>query len=377
MIGTYIHIPFCDAICIYCNFAKEIANDDKKRAYLKALFHEMSLTKEWFKQSKTIYIGGGTPTALPDDAFEALLQEINHWVDMAQITEFTVEANPDNLTDTKLSLMKTYGVNRISLGIQTTQDHLLKTINRTHTYEGAKRAVKKIKANGFDNFSVDIIFSLPGQTMEELKDDIRKMLDMDPPHIALYSLILEDHTPLKHLINIGKLKMLDQDTEASMYETVIQSFLEAGYEHYEISNFSKPGKRSIHNQIYWKNDPYLGLGAGAHGRLDSYRYQNLRSVKKYTDTMLEKGLKVREIYPYQAIHDTLLMGLRMKDGVDLIKFEKRFNIDVFQRFKGLERSLEDGLIEVVNNYLKLTERGFYLANEVLIHFIESDDETTA
>lgn len=377
MIGTYIHIPFCDAICIYCNFAKEIANDDKKRAYLKALFHEMSLTKEWFKQSKTIYIGGGTPTALPDDAFEALLQEINHWVDMAQITEFTVEANPDNLTDTKLSLMKTYGVNRISLGIQTTQDHLLKTINRTHTYEGAKRAVKKIKAHGFDNFSVDIIFSLPGQTMEELKDDIRKMLDMDPPHIALYSLILEDHTPLKHLINIGKLKMLDQDTEASMYETVIQSFLEAGYEHYEISNFSKPGKRSIHNQIYWKNDPYLGLGAGAHGRLDSYRYQNLRSVKKYTDTMLEKGLKVREIYPYQAIHDTLLMGLRMKDGVDLIKFEKRFNIDVFQRFKGLERSLEDGLIEVVNNYLKLTERGFYLANEVLIHFIESDDETTA
>lgn len=377
MIGTYIHIPFCDAICIYCNFAKEIANDDKKRAYLKALFHEMSLTKNYFKQSETIYIGGGTPTALPDDAFEALLQEINHGVDMAQVIEFTVEANPDNLTDTKLLLMKKYGVNRISLGIQTTQDHLLKTINRTHTYEGAKRAVEKIKAHGFDNFSVDIIFSLPGQTMDELNDDIKKMLEMDPPHIALYSLILEDHTPLKHLINIGKLKMLDQDTEASMYEAVIHSFLDAGYEHYEISNFSKPGKRSIHNQIYWKNDPYLGLGAGAHGRLENDRYQNLRSVKKYTDTMLEKGLEVREIYPYQAIHDTLLMGLRMKDGVDLIQFKKRFNIDVFKRFKGLERSLEDGLIEVDNNYLKLTERGFYLANEVLIHFIESDDETTA
>lgn len=376
MIGTYIHIPFCDAICIYCNFAKEIAKDEKKRAYLTALFHEMDLTSDWLKQSQTIYIGGGTPTALPDDAFEDLLKSIASRVNLKDILEYTVEANPDNLTDSKLALMKSYGVNRISLGIQSTQDHLLKTINRTHTYQGAQEAVKKIRAHGFKNFSVDIIFALPNQTLDELKDDIQNMLLMDPPHIALYSLILEDHTPLKHLINIGKLKMLDQDTEATMYECVIQSFLTAGYDHYEISNFSKPGYRSIHNQIYWKNDPYLGLGAGAHGRLDDMRYQNPRSVKKYMDSVVLKDLDIREVYPYQAIHDTLLMGLRMKDGVDLEAIRARFNIDVFTRFKGLNRSLDDGLIEVTNHHLKLTEKGFYLANEVLIHFIEGEDETT-
>jgi len=375
--GTYIHIPFCDAICIYCNFAKEIANDEKKRAYLKALFHEMDLTDTWFKKSKTIYIGGGTPTSLPDDAFEDLLFQIKTRVNLENVIEYTIEANPDNLTDSKLSLMKRYGVNRISLGIQTTQDHLLKTINRTHTYEGAKNAVEKIRAHGFKNFSVDIIFSLPGQTMEELDDDIEKMLKMDPPHIALYSLILEDHTPLKHLINIGKLKMLDQDLEASMYEKVIESFKRAGYDHYEISNFSKPGHASIHNQIYWENDPYLALGAGAHGRIENERFQNLRSVKKYTDQMLSEGLNVRTYYPYQAIHDTLLMGLRMKKGIDLKRFKKRFNLDVFERFPSLFTSLNDALIEVVDDHLRLTEKGFFLANEVLIHFIESDDETTS
>lgn len=376
MFGSYIHIPFCDAICIYCNFAKEIANDEKKRAYLKALFHEMDLVSERFKTSQTLYIGGGTPTALPDDAFEDLLKEIKARVNLDHVLEYTVEANPDNLSDTKIKLMKKYGVTRISLGIQTTQDHLLKTINRTHSYEGAIQAVKKIKAHGFENFSVDIIFSLPGQTMEELEDDIKNMLKMDPPHIALYSLILEDHTPLKHLINIGKLKMLDQDTEANMYEKVIESFKEAGYEHYEISNFSKPGFRSLHNQIYWKNDPYLGIGAGAHGRIENRRYQNVRSVKKYTEGMLGIGLESREYYPYQVIHDTLLMGLRMKDGVDLKRFNERFNIDVFQRFEGINQSLKDGLIEVKDHHLRLTEKGFYLANEVLIHFIEGMDEST-
>lgn len=374
MFGTYIHIPFCDKLCIYCDFAKEIAKTPKKRAYLEALFFEMEASKEYLLHTDTVYIGGGTPTALEDEDFERLLQEIHRFVTMDTVQEFTIEANPKTMSASKAQLFKAYGVTRVSLGVQSFDPVILNTIGRDHTKEDVLTALSVLKDAGIDNVSLDIMFGLPGQTLAGFKTDLAEFIHVNAAHYSIYALILEDHTPLMHKLNHGLLTLPDDDTVADMFETVIAQLKNAGYEQYEISTFAKPDKRSLHNQIYWRNEPYIGLGAGAHGRIETTRYENIRSVKKYTEAMLENGLKARIPYLYQPIHDTLLMGLRMTEGIDLKAFKARHQVDPFERFKGLVQKQLEGFITVEDGFLKLTEKGIFFANEVLVEFI--DDHPT-
>ncbi len=373
MFGTYIHIPFCDKLCTYCDFAKEIAKPEKKRAYLKALFYEMQLSEALLKTTDTVYIGGGTPTALDDEDFETLLKTIHTYVPVADLKEFTIEANPMSLTQEKARLMKAYGVTRVSLGVQTFNDALLTLINRDHRHKDVIQALQILDATGLNHYSLDIMFGLPTQTMESFKKDLERFIAVKAAHYSIYALILEDNTRLKHQIKQGLLQLPDDDTVADMYGHIIQRMQEEGYDHYEISSFARPGMRSVHNPIYWRNEAYLGLGAGAHGRLGDTRYENIRSVKKYTEAMLEKGLDARLPYPYEPIHDTLLMGLRMKEGISVQSFIQRFGVHPLTRFKGLNDRLEEGLITIENDRLQLTDKGLFFANNVWMDCLDDED----
>lgn len=375
MFGTYIHIPFCERLCTYCDFAKEIAKPEKKRAYLKALFYEMTLSQDLLQSTDTVYIGGGTPTALSDEDFASLLHTINTLVDVSHLKEFTVEANPSSLTQEKARLLKAYGVTRVSLGVQSFNDALLTLINRDHRQADVLNAIDHLNAAGLTHVSLDIMFGLPAQTWEAFQEDLEKFIQVKAEHYSIYALILEDHTKLHHQIKTGLLTLPDDDLVADMYAHIMKRMKEAGYEHYEISSFAWPGRRSVHNPIYWRNEAYLGLGAGAHGRLGETRYENIRSVKKYTEAMLEHGLKARMNYPYQPIHDTLLMGLRMKEGVNVSAFEKAFGVHPLTRFPGLKDRLKEGLITIENDQLQLTDKGLFFANNVWMDCL--DDEDTA
>lgn len=375
MLGTYIHIPFCDKICIYCDFAKEVATPSKKSAYLKALFYEMELQQETLKKTDTIYIGGGTPTALEPDQLRHLFSTIETYVDPRQLKEFTLEANPNHLDAAMIQLIMEGGVNRLSLGVQSLSDDLLKTIGRDHDRAQVYDVIDDLKAAGFDNFSVDVMFGLPGQTLAMLKDDLQALIDLKIPHMSVYALILEDHTPLKQKMQKGSLKLPSEDLEGDMFDYVLEAMDNAGYEHYEIANYAQPGYRSMHNPIYWKNQPYLGLGAGAHGRLGNARFEHHRSVKKYTEEMFEKGLDSLLKYEFDPVHDTLFMGLRMKDGVNIRQLEEAYEFDFFKRYQRLHQHFQEGLLMFDDPILSLTKKGMMFANEVLLSLLEVADET--
>jgi oxygen-independent coproporphyrinogen-3 oxidase len=376
MLGCYIHIPFCDKICIYCDFAKEIADTPKKSAYLEALFYEMSLMKETLEKTDTIYIGGGTPTSLNHEQLRSLFSEIKKYVDPSTIKEFTLEANPNHLDQKTIEVLLEGGVNRLSLGVQSLSNQVLKTIGRQHDENQVYQVIKDLRAAGLKNFSVDVMFGLPGQTLPMLKKDLTALIDLKIPHMSIYALILEDHTPLKHKIQKGLLSLPSEDVEGDMFDFVLDAMEQAGYEHYEIANYSQKGYRSVHNPIYWRNEPYIGLGAGAHGRLNHERYEHHRSVKKYTEAMLETGLDSLIKYEFDPIHDTLFMGLRMKDGVDIRALEKAHHFDFFKTYHTLEKHLNDGLLTFNDPILALTRKGMMFANEVLLTLLEALDDST-
>jgi oxygen-independent coproporphyrinogen-3 oxidase len=375
MLGCYIHIPFCDKICIYCDFAKEIADTPKKSAYLEALFYEMFLMQDTLKNTDTLYIGGGTPTALNADQLRALFTEIKKYVDLSRLKEFTLEANPNHLSKAMIEVLLEGGVTRLSLGVQSLSNSVLKTIGRQHDEQKVYQVIDDLRALGMDNFSVDVMFGLPGQTLPMLKRDLSALIDLKIPHMSIYALILEDHTPLKHKIQKGKLRLPSEDVEGDMFDYVLTAMNEAGYEHYEIANYALPGYRSEHNPIYWRNEPYIGLGAGAHGRLGEERYEHHRSVKKYTEAMLSDGLDSLIKYAFEPVHDTLFMGLRMKDGVNIRALEKAHDFDFFATYTHLQKHFENGLLTFNDPILALTQKGMMFANEVLLSILEAADET--
>ncbi len=376
MLGCYIHIPFCDKICIYCDFAKEIADTPKKSAYLEALFYEMSLIKETLKNTDTVYIGGGTPTALNHDQLRLLFNEIRKYVDLNQLKEFTLEANPNHLDPKTIQVLIEGGVTRLSLGVQSLSHSVLKTIGRQHDEQQVYQVIEDLRSAGMHNFSVDVMFGLPGQTLPMLKRDLKALIDLKIPHMSIYALILEDHTPLKHKIQKGLLKLPSEDIEGDMFDFVLAAMKEAGYEHYEIANYALPGFRSEHNPIYWRNEPYIGLGAGAHGRLGQERYEHHRSVKKYTESMLSEGLESLIKYEFDPVHDTLFMGLRMSDGVNIRDLEKTHDFDFFKTYHKLEKHFDQGLLVFDDPVLSLTTKGMMFANEVLLTLLEALDDST-
>ncbi|GEL14162.1 coproporphyrinogen III oxidase [Lapidilactobacillus concavus DSM 17758] len=373
--GIYIHIPFCDHLCYYCNFNKVFIQGQPVDDYIEALLKEIRLTLAKYPHTpiSTIYIGGGTPTALSAKQLARLFDGLHQLIDIKD-QEFTVEANPNDLLDgTKLPVLREYGVNRLSIGVQSFNDDVLKKIGRTHSAQQAVEAVHNAQKIGFDNISIDLIYRLPGQDLVDFNRSLQQALALDIPHYATYSLILEQKTVFYNLMRRGKLHLPSQDMEADMYQLAMDQFAEHGVDQYEISNFAKPGFQAEHNLIYWHNQHYFGFGAGASGYLGATRYQNFGPIQQYLKPLANNQLPVltsETITRDQQIEEQLFLGLRLNDGVSKAAFKARFGEDLLAVYpKVIPKLIDQGLLRETDQGYTLTTRGRFIGNDVFTEFM--------
>ncbi len=363
MKGLYIHIPFCENICHYCDFVKQVPkNDDVIDEYLNSLITEIKQYKDHYNTIETIYIGGGTPSMLKVYQLEKLLSNLT----MIKPVEFTIEVNPESYSEEKGLIFKKYGINRVSLGVQSFNNGVLQYVNRKHNKEDVFTAVNHLKAIGLNNISVDLIYAIPNQTTEMLYEDLNYIKELNINHVACYSLILEEKTYFHHQFVRGKFNPVDNEVEGSMFEIVINELKKMGFEHYEISNFAKNNTYSKHNVLYWTLGEYIGAGLGAHGFLDNNRTYNVRSIHQYNNNV--EQLKVKQSTK-DLLSDELIFGLRLIKGVNIEYIESKYKIDLFNHFKELQSNFDYGLIEVLDGQLKLTTKGVFLGNQVFEAFI--------
>ncbi|MEG0732965.1 MAG: radical SAM family heme chaperone HemW [Vagococcus sp.] len=377
MTSAYIHIPFCEHICFYCDFNKVFIEGQPVDEYIEALIKEITLTREKYpsEDTETIYIGGGTPTSLSAHQLDILLKGIRETLPFDEKNEFTVEANPGDLTLEKLRVLQNYGVNRLSMGVQSFDDRLLKKIGRKHTAQDVYDTMKIFEAANFNNVSIDLIFALPNQTLENFEDTLNKALALDLPHYSMYSLILENKTMFYNWARQGRLHLPGIDVEGDMFELAIDKMTKAGRKQYEVSNFAKPGKESQHNLIYWNNEHYYGLGAGASGYLGNIRYKNHGPIQHYLKPLKENKLPtitVEELTLENQMEEEMFLGLRKTEGVSIQKFEKKFNHSLESVYGNVVKQLiTDGLLEQNDEWLALTSKGLILGNDVFKEFLMS------
>ena len=351
--SLYIHIPFCQYICSYCDFPKLQYFRNFALDYLKVLKQELE-NRVTNKDLKTIYVGGGTPTSLDDDLFLELLEMIKPYSN--KVEEYTFEANPDSLSENKIQMMKKYGVNRLSLGVESTNDDILRILNRKHSFEQVKNCVLNAKKAGISNINVDLILGLPNVSKALLKKDLENLLSLDPAHISTYSLTVHPHT----LFYLNKVKEPEEDFAYELYEMVDTILKENGYIHYEVSNFAKPGKESKHNYVYWDNEQYFGIGLGAAGYIDDVRYKNTTNLSEYLKGNFEEEHEiVSEIdkKEYQVI-----LGLRTIKGLD-IDFVNKEKMDVVDSY------IQRGYLKKENNRLIPTFNGMMLLDRIILDLL--------
>lgn len=373
--AAYLHIPFCEQICHYCDFNKMYLKNQPVTDYLLAMEKEIDLTFQAVPPTKlkTIFIGGGTPTALSESQLYLLCEMIKNKFPYDQDTEFTVEANPGDLSKEKFQILKDAGVNRISFGVQTFDNQLLKKIGRTHKAEDVYKSISLARDTGFENISVDLIYSLPGQTVDDFKQTLDMAFSLDIPHYSGYSLIIEPKTVFYNLLTRGKLPIVGEDTEAEMYNILMEKMEQHGFKQYEISNFSLPGFESKHNLTYWNNEFYYGFGAGAHGYLNGFRRSNYGPLKKYIEPLGLQKLPIlenHEVTKMEAIEEEMFLGLRKTAGVSMSHFHEKFGQDLATIFtEEIEKLLKRGLIEIKADHIRLTKQGRFLGNEVFQSFL--------
>lgn len=374
-ISAYIHIPFCEHICYYCDFNKVFLEGQPVDEYIQSLLTEIRLTKEQYpsKDTKTIYIGGGTPTSLSANQLAVLLKGVRELLPIEAGNEFTVEANPGDLTQDKLQVMKEYGVNRLSMGVQTFDDQLLKKIGRKHTAEDVYDTMKFLEKEDFLNVSIDLIYALPGQTLEGFRDTLRRAIELDLPHYSLYSLILENKTMFMNWVRQGRLQLPDQEVEAQMFEETILAMEKAGRHQYEVSNFALKGQESQHNLVYWNNDHYYGFGAGASGYLGHTRYRNHGPIQHYLKPLRENQLPTVEtelLTLNNQMEEELFLGLRKMRGVSKSRFQEKFGLPLDHVYKEtIPELVQKGLLLENEDHIQLTEQGLFVGNDVFEAFL--------
>ncbi len=363
MKGLYVHIPFCEYICHYCDFVKRVPkNKEMVDTYLNRLRQEIKSYEHHFSSIETIYIGGGTPSMLSVEQLTYLFESLKE----ISPVEYSIEVNPESYTKEKGLLFKKYKINRVSLGVQTFNQKLLHYLNRGHTNDQVFNVVSHLKEIGIKEISIDLIYAIPNQSIEDLAYDLRFIDQLDITHVSCYSLILEEKTYFYHQYLKGNFETVDEDIEATMYKMVIDELKKQGFEHYEISNFAKDGHYSYHNMIYWTLGEYIGCGLGAHGFVDNMRTYNERNLPKY----LEKPLKNSENQDKDTLlQDELIFGLRKIKGINLKDIEDKYKISLLDVYPQLKEKIELGLVEIKEDYLRLTEYGLFLGNQVFMVFI--------
>ncbi|MBI5637625.1 MAG: radical SAM family heme chaperone HemW [Nitrospinae bacterium] len=368
--SLYIHIPFCRSKCVYCDFASFAGIERLMEPYTAALEREMDAAPRL--AAPTVYIGGGTPSYLSAQLMERVLRGIAGHFSIEEGAEFTVEANPGAASEGLFELWRRNGVNRLSIGVQSFSGHLLKIIGRSHTSAAARETFATARAAGFDNVSLDLMYGLPGQTMAGLKDDLRTLLDLRPEHISAYQLILEEGTPLEKMVCDGTAGLPDDDETYEMSEAITAALEEAGYRHYEISNYALPGRECRHNTAYWLGKPFLGLGSGAHSFINGKRLANPDEVEEYMHLIESKGYAFKEIFTDEKarIIDYLLMRLRLiNNDVTFKELSNALNMNFKERFeKPLAKLREEKYITVTDSSLKLSKKGIHYLDNVLLEF---------
>ena len=368
--SAYVHIPFCTQICYYCDFSKVFIKNQPVDSYLEHLIEEYNAYD--IKKLRTLYIGGGTPTALSARQLAFLLEKLTDKLDLSYLEELTIEANPGDLDQEKIAVLKDSPVNRVSLGVQTFNDRMLKQIGRSHLEKDIYENIANLKKAGFDNISIDLIYALPKQTMEDVKTNVAKAIALDIPHMSLYSLILENHTVFMNRMRRGKLPLPKEDLEAEMFEYIIAELGKAGFEHYEISNFSKPGFESRHNLMYWDNAEYYGIGAGASGYVDGVRYKNHGPIRHYLQAVEAGNTRVQEevLTLKEQMEEEMFLGLRKKSGVSKKRFEEKFGISFEEQYGAVVSELtEQGLLVPDRDIVRMTKQGLFLGDTVAEKFI--------
>ena len=368
--SAYVHIPFCTQICYYCDFSKVFIKNQPVDSYLEHLIEEYDSYD--IKKLRTLYIGGGTPTALSAPQLAFLLEKLTDKLDLSYLEELTIEANPGDLDQEKIAVLKDSPVNRVSLGVQTFNDRMLKQIGRSHLEKDIYENIANLKKAGFDNISIDLIYALPKQTMEDVKTNVAKAIALDIPHMSLYSLILENHTVFMNRMRRGKLPLPKEDLEAEMFEYIIAELEKAGFEHYEISNFSKPGFESRHNLMYWDNAEYYGIGAGASGYVDGVRYKNHGPIRHYLQAVEAGNARVQEevLTLKEKMEEEMFLGLRKKSGVSKKRFEEKFGLSFEDQYGAVVSELtEQGLLVPDRDIVRMTKQGLFLGDTVAEKFI--------
>ena len=372
-IGIYVHIPFCKKKCDYCDFISYCGKDDLIEKYVDSVKKEIEHVKIK-SEITTIYIGGGTPSYIDSKFIVQILEKIKE-KNVAQDAEITIEVNPGTVTQEKLQDYIDCGINRISIGLQTTNDELLKQIGRIHNYEQFLETYKLAKKVGFKNINVDLMLGLPNQRIIDLKESLENVLKLAPKHISVYSLIVEDGTPIANKIENGKLKLPDEELERNMYWYVKNTLELNGYKHYEISNFAKKGYESKHNMNCWNQMEYVGIGTGAHSYRDITRYSNTEDIKEYIKNV-QKGEfeKNRIIHEIQKEEDSkkefMLLGLRKIDGLKISEFKNKFGDNPIYLYRNeLKKLSDEKLIIIQDDNIRLSNKGIDLANLVWEEFV--------
>ena len=381
-LGIYIHIPFCKQKCKYCDFISYSNKEEKIKEYIKALQKEIQIKLKKYQKEylvDTIYLGGGTPSYIEPEKIEDIIKTVKNIIQMKENVEITIEVNPGTVTKRKLEIYKNVGINRLSIGLQTTNHERLKQIGRIHTYEMFLETYQMAKEVGFTNINVDLMIGLPKQRLKEIETDLENILLLQPNHISIYSLIVEEGTVLEKELREGKLILPEEDLEREMYWKVKEILEKNEYEHYEISNFAKKGYQSKHNWNCWNQKEYLGFGIAAHSYMNNIRYSNIDNLQEYIEQMqyaekIEDLKKIEQIQEVQNKEEKqkeyMLLGLRKLKGISIQEFKKIFlENPIYLYLKELDKLVKEELIEVDLDSIRLSNRGLDLANLVWEEFI--------
>lgn len=379
-LGIYIHIPFCKQKCYYCDFVSYSNKCNEVKEYIESLKKEIEEFDFSNYKVTSIYIGGGTPSYIDSIYIVEILSELKEKLKCNLIEfkdiEITIEVNPGTVDTKKLNDYKKSGINRLSIGLQSTKNDILKKIGRIHTYQEFLEIYKLARKTGFKNINIDLMIGIPGQKIGDLKNTLQDIIKLEPEHISVYSLIIEENTPIEKMLENGEIKLPDEDLERNMYWYVKNTLELNGYNHYEISNFAKLGKESRHNLNCWNQEEYIGFGVAAHSYLNDIRFSNTINVEEYIqhieNNRKEENIQIEE---NQSLEDKknefMMLGFRKIQGVDIARFKEKF-IDnpIFLYREKLNKLVEEGLIEVDLNHIKLTNKGIDLANLVFEEFVD-------
>lgn len=371
MLSLYLHIPFCVRKCLYCGFYSTRYSPQQAFAYVSALQIEAARYKDNFSKAvfDSVYIGGGTPTVLSYEQWVSIFKIIHENFHISENVEFTVEANPNTIAFDCIAFLRAHGVNRLSIGVQSFSDRVLKTLGRAHTAAQAEEAFKTARNAGFQNIGIDLIYGVPGQSQDDWASSVHRVLTLGPEHISSYCLSLDEGSQFMREAEAGRLALPDDDVAARMYEFALRALTGAGYRHYEISNYSLSGYECLHNMNYWERGEYLGLGPGAWSFISGERYHAVTDIHEYS-RRLTAGLSIVEdvetVKNGRAAEETIMLGLRTDKGVDLRKYEQEFGPEASRYLEACIATLRDsGLVRVRDSRLILTNRGILLSNEAL------------